>query len=138
MLVSYLGHSSFVLLFPLYMAFLRLAQPGIPLSHQLHLISLNMHWQLSAPTASLPKPAADSIRRRLSTLSMRTESSMDEGEAEDFDIEQLQRRRTKAPPPRKTWSERRFGFHVGRLLGVFAVLTIGITVPALSWCVLTC
>ncbi|PWN32541.1 uncharacterized protein FA14DRAFT_161930 [Meira miltonrushii] len=126
----YVGHSAFTFLFPLYMVCLRIFQPKVPLSHQLHLISINLHWQLSSPTHSLPKPGADSIRRRLSTLSMRTEAN----ETEDFDIEEIrQRPRTKAPPPRITWSERKFGFNVFRLLGVFVVLTLGLTVPALSW-----
>lgn len=126
----YIGHSAFTFLFPLYMICLRIFQPKVPLSHQLHLISINLHWQLSSPTHSLPKPGADSIRRRLSTLSMRTGSS----EVEDFDIEEIrQRPRTKAPPPRITWSEKRFGFNVFRLLGVFIVLTLGLTIPALSW-----
>jgi drug/metabolite transporter (DMT)-like permease len=126
----YIGHSAFTFLFPLYMLCLRIFQPNVPLSHQLHLISINLHWQLSSPTHSLPRPGADSIRRRLSTLSMRTETS----ETEDFDIEEIrQRPRTKAPPPRITWSERKFGFNAVRLLGVFVVLTLGLTIPALSW-----
>lgn len=64
---------------------------------------------------------------------MRQGASQGALEAEDFDIEHLQSRHTRGSPPLRTWSEKQFGFHLGRLLGVFAVLTFGITVPALSW-----
>lgn len=135
----YLGHSSFTLLFPLYMLFLRILKREVSLSHQFHLIALNLHWQLRTPTITLARPEADTIRRRLSSLSMRTDASQyraeddEELDVEDFDIDTLQRRQTKPPPLRKAWSERRYGFHVGKLLVVFGVLTLGITIPALSW-----
>lgn len=60
---------------------------------------------------------------------------IDELPAEDFDVTNLERQThaTNKAPPLRSWSEKRFGFHIGRLLGAFAVLTFGITVPALSW-----
>ncbi|UZJ54098.1 hypothetical protein CBS101457_003418 [Exobasidium rhododendri] len=136
----YLGHSSFIFLFPLHLLYLRLANPRVPISHYLHLIAQNIHWQVSTPTTSLPLPAADSIRRRISTLSMRSEHSATFGDsrADEFEVEDLQpghqgRRRILGPPPFTTHMEETIGFNPWRLLRLLAVLTIGLTIPALSW-----
>lgn len=124
----------------MHLLYLRIANPRVPLSHYLHLIAQNIHWQVSTPTHSLPIPAADSIRRRISTLSMRSDSSSAYGEetADEFEVEELSarqhaRRRNLGPPPYTTWIEEKLGFNLWKLLGLFAVLTVGITIPALSW-----
>lgn len=73
-------------------------------------------------------------------MSMRTEgsSSYEHHAAEEFDVEDLHsrsqvRRVSLGPPPFTTTLEERLGFNLWKLLRLFGVLTIGITVPALSW-----
>lgn len=121
-------------LLPLHLAFLRLHDPSRPLSHYLHLIAQNLHWQLSAAQRANEKlpPTAERVRRRLSSL----------GAREDFDEEEEEGRATAPrsaataparPPKHKSWMEERCGFSPGRLLRVLAILTVGMTIPALSW-----
>lgn len=88
----------------------------------------------------MPIPAADSIRRRISAMSLRTEESSSFGEtvADEFEVEDLHstnrvRRLPLAPPPFTSWIEERLGFNLWKLLGLFGVLTVGLTIPALSW-----
>lgn len=137
---SYLGHSSFIFLFPLHLLYLRLSNPQVPISHYLHLIAQNIHWQVSTPTTSLPIPAADSIRRRISTLSMRTDSSSayGDGNSDTFEVEDMNpsyrsRRKSLGPPPFTSSIEEKMGFNLWKLLRLFGVLTVGLTIPALSW-----
>lgn len=88
----------------------------------------------------MPIPAADSIRRRISAMSLRTDGSSSFGDvaADEFEVEDLHstirvRRSPLAPPPLTNWIEERLGFNLWKLLGLFGVLTIGLTIPALSW-----
>ena len=140
---SYLGHSSFIFLFPLHLLCLRILKPRVPISHYLHLISQNIHWQVSTPTHTLPIPAADSIRRRISSLSMRSQRSSgdydddytaaDEFEVQEYGAQNRMRRRNLGPPPFTTWIEEKLGFNLWKLFGLLGVLTVGLTIPALSW-----
>ncbi|PWY99331.1 hypothetical protein BCV70DRAFT_200905 [Testicularia cyperi] len=119
----YLGHSGFTLLFPMHLLFLKWTTSR-PISHWLHLISQNLRWQLETPAAALPGAGPDAVRRRLSSASGRGDYAIDpiadgnEGLA------------SRRPP---SFLEQKFGFNVLKLLGLLGILTIGITVPALSW-----
>ncbi|KAJ9475537.1 EamA domain-containing protein [Pseudozyma hubeiensis] len=120
----YLGHSGFVLLFPMHLYFLKWTT-GRPITHYLHLIAQNLRWQLETPASALPDPRADAVRQRLSQASGRG----DRQSGSDWDAqatESLRRRPVSS-------LEQTFGFNVVRLAGLFLVLTVGITVPALSW-----
>lgn len=120
----YLGHSAFMLLFPIHLYFLKW-KTGRPITHYLHLIAQNLRWQLDTPASSLPDPRADAVRQRLSQASGRASHTGGDGWDEQA-TESLRRRPA-------SFLEQKFGFNVVRLAGLFAVLTIGITVPALSW-----
>ncbi|CBQ69933.1 conserved hypothetical protein [Sporisorium reilianum SRZ2] len=120
----YLGHSSFLLLFPMHLFYLKWTT-GRPITHYLHLIAQNLRWQLDTPASSLPDPRADAVRQRLSQASGRgTHTSGTDGD--EHASESLRRRPA-------SFLEQQFGFNVLRLAGLFLILTIGITVPALSW-----
>lgn len=121
----YLGHSGFVLLLPMHLYFLKWTT-GRPITHYLHLIAQNLRWQLDTPASTLPDPRADAVRHRLSQASGRRSQSFGEANLGEHEPESLRRRRTSA-------LEERFGFNVFRLAGLFLVLTVGITIPALSW-----
>lgn len=114
----YLGHSGFVLLFPMHLLFLRWTTSH-PTSHYLHLIAQNLRWQLETETAALPGAGPDAVRRRLSSASGRG--------THIIDSEQGIFRRPIS------FLEQKAGFNVLKLAGLFAILTIGITIPALSW-----
>ncbi|EST08331.2 Drug/metabolite transporter [Kalmanozyma brasiliensis GHG001] len=120
----YLGHSAFLLLFPMHLFFLKWTT-GRPITHYLHLIAQNLRWQLETPASTLPDPRADAVRQRLSQASGRgiptNGAEWDEQAAESL---------TRRPA---SFLEQKFGFNVLRLAGLFAILTVGITVPALSW-----
>lgn len=62
----YLGHSGFIVLFPLHLLALRW-YTGLPFSHYLHLVAQNLHWQLSTPTKRLEGEVQENIRRRLTS-----------------------------------------------------------------------
>ncbi|SAM85995.1 uncharacterized protein UBRO_07930 [Ustilago bromivora] len=121
----YLGHSGFLLLFPLHLYFLKWTTKR-PITHYLHLIAQNLRWQLETPTSTLPDPRADAVRHRLSKASGRGSRAVSAVDARDREPESLGRRRISA-------LEQEFGFNVLRLAGLFLVLTVGITIPALSW-----
>lgn len=120
----YLGHSAFLLLFPMHLYFLKWTT-GRPVTHYLHLIAQNLRWQLVTPASSLPDPRADAVRQRLSQASGRGIPAS----GSDWD-EQATESLTRRPA---SFLEQKFGFNVVRLAGLFLILTIGITVPALSW-----
>lgn len=132
---SYLGHSSFLSLLPLHLGYLRLRHPSLPLSHHLHLIAQNLHWQLTprrrAP--SLP-PTAERVRQRLSSFGSLGRSSIasDEG-GWSVEAARSSEPRERAAPRYDGWLQETCGFDPFRLLGLLGVLTVGITVPALSW-----
>ncbi|KAJ1021644.1 hypothetical protein NDA16_003780 [Ustilago loliicola] len=121
----YLGHSGFLLLFPMHLYFLKWTTKR-PITHYLHLIAKNLRWQLETPASTLPDPRADAVRHRLSQASGRGSCAVSGVDAGGHEPESLGRRRISA-------LEQKFGFNVIRLAGLFLVLTIGITVPALSW-----
>lgn len=120
----YLGHSGFLLLFPMHLFFLKWTT-GRPITHYLHLIALNLRWQLDTPASSLPNPRADAVRQRLSQASGRACGASREDWGEPA-AESSRRQRA-------CFFDQMFGFNVFRLVGLFFILTIGITVPALSW-----
>ncbi|CDW98520.1 hypothetical protein, partial [Sporisorium scitamineum] len=120
----YLGHSSFLLLFPMHLFYLKWST-GRPITHYLHLIAQNLRWQLDTPASSLPDPRADSVRQRLSQASGRGIHTS--GNDWDEQASESLRRRPAS------FLEQQFGFNVLRLAGLFLILTIGITIPALSW-----
>ncbi|TKY88175.1 hypothetical protein EX895_002885 [Sporisorium graminicola] len=120
----YLGHSSFLLLFPMHLLYLRWST-GRPITHYLHLIAQNIRWQLDTPASTLPDPRADAVRQRLSQALGR--GSCSSGHDWDEQPSESLRRRPAS------FLEQHFGFNVIRLAGLFLILTIGITVPALSW-----
>ncbi|SPO31255.1 uncharacterized protein UTRI_05936_B [Ustilago trichophora] len=122
----YLGHSGFLLLFPMHLCFLRWTT-GRPITHYLHLIAQNLRWQLDTPPTSLPDPRADAVRHRLSQASGRPSRDVSGAQLSDGNEPESLRRRPAS------FLEQKFGFNVVRLAGLFLVLTIGITVPALSW-----
>lgn len=73
-------------------------------------------------------------------MSMRTEGSSSYGDhaADEFEVEDIHthsrhRRQALGPPPFTTSIEEKLGFNLWKLLRLFGVLTIGITIPALSW-----
>lgn len=71
----YLGHSGFSLLLPAHLLFLRW-HTGQPLSHHLHLIAQNLHWQLRSPMRTVKEGhVQQGIRRRLSSVSGRRDSA---------------------------------------------------------------
>lgn len=123
----------------MHLAYLRLTHPEIPLSHWLHLIAQNLHWQVSTPTNAVPLPASDRIRRRISSLSLRLSQTRDDDtlqqrlEQEEEQQHFNRRRSNSTPPPFSSWIEERVGFNLWKLLRLLAVLTFGLTVPALSW-----
>lgn len=121
----YLGHSGFLLLFPMHLYFLRWTTKR-PVTHYLHLIAQNLRWQLETPASSLPDPRADAVRHRLTQASGRGSRVASGADAGEHEPESPGQRRISA-------LEQKFGFNVLRLAGLFLVLTIGITVPALSW-----
>ena len=120
----YLGHSGFILLFPMHLYFLKWTT-GRPITHYLHLIAQNLRWQLNTPASTLPGPRADIVRHRLSQASGRGHRTSGT-DADEQASESLRRRPA-------SFLEQKFGFNVVRLTGLFIILTIGITVPALSW-----
>ncbi|EPQ27258.1 uncharacterized protein PFL1_05181 [Pseudozyma flocculosa PF-1] len=139
----YLGHSAFTVLFPAHLAILCYST-RYPLSHYLHLISQNLRWQLRTPSAPLPRQGPDAVRRRLSIASGRgveTDAGRDDGAAatmpewNQVDLEDGDARLKLHTGARSlgAWLEDRIGFDAIRLLGLLAILTLGITVPALSW-----
>ncbi|SNX86655.1 uncharacterized protein MEPE_05364 [Melanopsichium pennsylvanicum] len=117
----YLGHSGFVLLFPMHLYFLK-CTTGRPITHYIHLIAKNLRWQLETPASELPDPRADVVRHRLSQAS---------GRVMPTDVAAHEAKSCRRKPV--SFLEQKFGFNVFRLAGLFFVLTIGITVPALSW-----
>ena len=121
----YLGHSGFLLLLPMHLYFLKWTT-GRPITHYLHLIAQNLRWQLDTPASTLPDPRADAVRQRLSQASGRRSRDVTETDLDANEPESLQRRPA-------SFLEQKAGFNVVRLAGLFLVLTIGITVPALSW-----
>ncbi|UTT88644.1 hypothetical protein NDA17_000630 [Ustilago hordei] len=121
----YLGHSGFLLLFPLHLYFLKWTTKR-PIAHYLHLIAQNLRWQLETPASTLPVPRPDAVRHRPSQASGRGRRLVSAVDARDREPESLGRRPISA-------LEQKFGFNVLRLAGLFLVLTVGITIPALSW-----
>ncbi len=119
----YLGHSGFLLLFPMHLFFLKWTTKR-PITHYLHLIAQNLRWQLDTAPSSLPDPRADEVRRRLSRASGRGSQAF--SDADHAEQGGMIRRKV-------SFLEETFGFNVLRLAGLFVVLTIGITIPALSW-----
>ena len=116
LLSLYLGHSGFLFLLPMHLLVLRYTT-NYPLSHWTHLIALNLRWQLSSsstPPASLPSPSPDQVRRRLSSTSGRSRSS-------------------QHPLPQSGWIEQQCGFDALKLFNLFAILAVGVFVPALAW-----
>ncbi|KAN0062855.1 hypothetical protein ACQY0O_004676 [Thecaphora frezii] len=129
----YLGHSGFSVLLPLHLAVLCYTT-HYPLSHYLHLISQNLRWQLRTPSAPLPRQGPDAVRRRLSQASGRGVEHDAAGQWNHVDLEdgEPSKRRTGAGFGGK-WVEDRVGFNAFKLFGLIGILTLGITVPALSW-----
>lgn len=121
----YLGHSGFLLLFPMHLYFLKWTTKR-PITHYLHLIAQNLRWQIDTPATSLPDPRADAVRHRLSQASGRGLSARGEATSGVHEPESL----TRQPV---SFLEQKAGFNLLRLAGLFVVLTVGITVPALSW-----
>jgi drug/metabolite transporter (DMT)-like permease len=71
---------------------------------------------------------------------MRTDGSSSYGDhaADEFEVEDIHsqsqiRRASLGPPPFTTAIEEKLGFNLWKLLRLFGVLTVGITIPALSW-----
>lgn len=60
-------------------------------------------------------------------------TAADEFEVQEFGLHNVSRRKNLGPPPLDSWIERKIGFNLWKLLGLLSVLTIGLTVPALSW-----
>ncbi|CAO1633035.1 unnamed protein product [Parajaminaea phylloscopi] len=148
----YLGHSGFSLLLPAHLLFL-CWHTGQPLSHHLHVIAQNLHWQLRSPVTQVRHgEVQEGIRRRLSTVSGKRpgQGDLEErgGPAEDGphnvrvrparsqswrESVRLSDGSLPATPTYRTYSERRLGFDLPRLLLLLVVLMVAITIPALSW-----
>ncbi len=101
------------------------------MTHYLHLIAQNLRWQLETEVKELPGEQADAVRKRLSRASGRGRISVEQAEEE---VEMESGRESGSSRRRKTsFLEENFGFDIVRLAGLFVVLTVGITIPALSW-----
>lgn len=150
----YLGHSGFIFLFPIHLLFLKWWY-RLPISHYLHLMALNLHWQLSTPTRPLKGDVQEEIRKRLSTYSGRASMASEgrqsggggyddvEDAAEPPPLPSLSRSQSwresiamatsLAHPQYSGYFEKRFGFSVPKLAALLVLLMVAITIPALSW-----
>ncbi|CAD6888708.1 unnamed protein product [Tilletia laevis] len=106
----WLGHSLFSILLPCHLLLL-VRREKYPLDHWLSLIAKNLDWQLSSRSkAEAYHSLSDGIEAN-------------EG--------------TSRPFPRRTGLtgriQERFGFDVLKLIRIWSILTLGITIPSLSW-----
>lgn len=113
----YVGHSSFTIILPLHLVLLKLTTGRSIRKHLLYLISENLRWQ------------TDGRERRIWTLLV---TRSQPGEVE------LPMSANPLDKPREEGRIRSFfkaatGFDLLRVLAILVTLTIGITIPSLSW-----
>ncbi len=108
----YIGHSAFVTILPAHLLFLKLSTGRSIRTHYLRLISENLRWQTDEPklfsraVLGTPGSTADSLPSHT--------PGRPDGRIRAF------------------WKDL-IGFDLGRYALIIAILTVGITIPALSW-----